>query len=221
MKQKRFSDVLGLRLSRQALRVSERPRHLRPFVGKPGTPAPGETLCGARVGVGRRGRRTWAIRHFHPRGRPADRVSASGGGDRSERLTCRRGGAGAGASRDAAHGTHLRIADYSASTRHDQRWQATATGDKSSVSRNSWSLGSGFVREGQGQSWHGSPDVLFARRGGSQDTEAVSPGGTRDYLRRFIATAVSIATLSGRRRRKRNRFAPQNVSQPDMAERKE
>src|SRR5271157_4193355 len=38
---------------------------------------------------------------------------------------------------------------------------------------------------------------------------------------RFIATAVSIATMSGRCRRKKNRFATQNVSQPDMAERKE
>ena len=89
------------------------------------------------------------------------------------------------------------------------------------VSGHSWSLGSGFVRKGQGQSWHGTTDVLFSRWGGSQDTEAVSPGGSRDNRGGSIATAVSIATMSGRRRRKRNRRAPQNVSQPDMAERKE
>src|SRR5664280_1194436 len=44
----------------------ERTRHLRPFAGKPGTPAPGEPLCGARVGVRRRGRGPGAVRHFHP-----------------------------------------------------------------------------------------------------------------------------------------------------------
>src|ERR1035437_9482932 len=51
---------------------------------------------------------------------------------------------------------------------------------KTPVSRHSRSLRSGFVRKGQGQSWHGSANVLFARRGGSQDTEAVSPIGARD-----------------------------------------
>src|SRR5271166_237192 len=39
--------------------------------------------------------------------------------------------------------------------------------------------------------------------------------------RQFIATAVSIATMSDRRRRRRTRRAPKNVSQPDMAEGKE
>src|SRR5271157_3678386 len=52
--------------------------------------------------------------------------------------------------------------------------------NKTPVSWHSWSLGSGFVRKGQAQSWHGSADVLFARRGGSQDSEAVSPSGARD-----------------------------------------
>src|SRR5271166_4994696 len=160
--------------------VVERTRHLRPFAGKPGTPAPSETLCGAWVGVGRRGRRTWAIRHVHQRRRPANRVAASCGGHRRERLTCRCCGAGAGASRDATKGTDVRTTDYAAPTGCDQRWKETATGNKTPVSGHSRSLGSGFVRKGQGESWHGSTDVLFTRRGGSQDTEAVSPSGACD-----------------------------------------
>ena len=115
MRQKRFSDVLGLRLSRQALRVlkergifahspvSLEHQHLA------------KTLCGAGVGVRRRGRRTWAIRDVHHRRWPANRVAPSGGGHRSERLTCRRGGAGTGASRNVAQGTDVRTADYAAS----------------------------------------------------------------------------------------------------------
>src|ERR1035438_10366036 len=75
---------------------------------------------------------------------------------------------------------HIRTADHPASTRCDQRWKETATGDKTPVSGHSRSLRSGFVRKGQGESWHGSADVLFARRGGSEDTEAVSPSGARD-----------------------------------------
>ena len=62
----------------------------------------------------------------------------------------------------------------------DQRWQAASTGDKSPVSWHSRALGVGFVRQRQGQSWRGTADVLFARRGGSRDTEAVSPSGARD-----------------------------------------
>jgi hypothetical protein len=38
---------------------------------------------------------------------------------------------------------------------------------------------------------------------------------------RFIATDVSIATMSSRRGRKRNSRAPREVSEPDMAEREE
>ena len=132
MKQNRLPDALGLRLIAASAAGVERTRHLRPFAGKPGTPAPCETLCGARVGVGRRGRRPWAIRHFHPRRWSANRVSASGGGHRSEWLACSRGGASAGASRDAAQGTHIRTADHAASHREDQRWQAATTGDEDS-----------------------------------------------------------------------------------------
>ena len=66
----------------------------------------------------------------------------------------------------------------------------------------SWSLGSGFVRKGQGQNLarNPTPDVLFSRWGGSQDTEAVSPRRFARLPGRSIATAVSIATMSGRRR---------------------
>src|ERR1022692_4153484 len=103
----------------------ERTRHLCPFTGKPGTPAPGETLCCARVGVGRRGRRPWAIRHVHPERRPTGRVAASGGGNRREWLTCRRGGPGAGESRDTAKGKDIRTADYATSSGNRQRRQAT------------------------------------------------------------------------------------------------
>ena len=84
----------------------------------------------------------------------------------------------------------------------DQRWKATATGNKTPVSWHSWSLGSGFVRKGQGQSWHGSADVLFARRGGSRDTEAVSPIGARDNrggsLRRLFPLPLCQAAAEGR-----------------------
>src|SRR5271165_2264461 len=158
----------------------ERTRHSCPFASKPGTPAPCETLCGARVGVGRRCWRRGSLRDLYPSRRAAGRVPPSGRGHRSERLTCRSGRAGAGASRDAAHGTHIRTADHPASTGFDQRWKETANRNKTPVSWHSWSLGSGFVREGQGQSWQSSADVLFTRRGGSQDTEAVSPIGARD-----------------------------------------
>ena len=175
MKQNRLPDVLGLRLTRQALRVlkergifahspvSLEHQHLAKRYVVRGLESGGA--------VGDLGRYVT----FTQRRWPANRVAASGGGHRSERLTCRRGGAGAGASRDAAQGTDVRTADYPASTRCDQRWKATATGNKTPVSGHSRSLGSGFVRKGQGQSWHGSADVLFARRGGSRDTEAVSP----------------------------------------------
>src|SRR5208337_916465 len=158
----------------------ERTRHSCPFASKPGTPAPCETLCCARVGVGRRCWRRGSLRDLYPSRRAAGRVPPSDRGHRSKRLTCRSGRAAAGASRDAAHGTHIRTADHPASTRFDQRWKETATRNKASVSWHSWSLGSGFVRRGQGQTWHGSPDVLFARWGGSQDTEAASPSGARD-----------------------------------------
>src|SRR5271166_1442696 len=158
---------------------AERTRHSCPFASKPGTPAPCETLCGARVGVGRRCWRRGAIRDLYPSRRAAGRVPPSGGGHRREWLTCCRGGPGAGASRDAPQGTHIRTADYAASTGCDQRWKAATTGNNAPFSGHSRSLGSGFVRKGQGQSWHSSADVLFTRRGGSQDTEAVSPGGTR------------------------------------------
>src|SRR5208283_2298792 len=123
-------------------------RHLCPFAGEPGTPAPCETVCCTRAGVGRCGRRTWAIRHLHSRRWPANRVAASGGGNRREWLTCRRGGPGAGASRDATKGTDVRTADCAASTGRGQRWKATAAGDKTPVSGHSWSLGSGLVRKG-------------------------------------------------------------------------
>src|SRR5271157_2607555 len=189
---------------------AERARNLCPFAGKPGTPAPCETLCGAWVGVRRRGRRTWAIRHVHHRRWPANRVAPSGGGHRSERLTCRRGGAGTGASRDVAQGTDLRVSDYAAPSRCDQRWKAAATGNQAPVSGHSRSIRSGFVRKGQGQSWHGSAGVLFACRGGSRDTEAVSPSGARDNrcgsLRRLFPLPLCQTAAEGRetgvRRRK-------------------
>src|SRR5664279_3212660 len=120
------------------------------------------------------------LRHVHPERRPTGRVAASGGGNRREWLTCRRGGPDAGESRDTAKGKDLRTADYAASPGCDQRWKAAATGNKTPVSGNSRSLRSGFVREGQGQSRHSSADVLFTCRGGSRDTEAVSPSGARD-----------------------------------------
>src|SRR5271166_2971412 len=180
----------------------ETTRHLRPFAGKPGTPAPSETLCGARTGVRRRCWRRGPLRDLYPSRRAADRVAASGGGDRSERLTCRSGGTGAGASRDAAQGTDVRTADYAASSGCDQRRKAAATGNKTPVSGNSRSLRSGFVRKRQGQSWHGSPDVLFARRGGSRGTEAVSPVGARDNrggsLRRLFPLPLCQAAAEGR-----------------------
>ena len=47
-------------------------------------------------------------------------------------------------------------------------------GDKTPVSGHSRSLRSGFVRKGQGQSWHDSANVLFARRRGSRNTKAFS-----------------------------------------------
>src|SRR5208337_383428 len=78
----------------------------------------------------------------------------------------------------------------------------TATGNKTPVSGHSRSLGSGFVRKGQAQSWHGSADVLFARRGGSRDTEAVSPVGARDYqggsLRRMFPLPLCQAAAEER-----------------------
>src|SRR5664280_1395117 len=53
-----------------------------------------------------------------------------------------------------------------------------------------------------GQSWHGSADVLFARRGGSRDTEAVSPSGARDNrggsLRRLCPLPLCQAAEKGR-----------------------
>ena len=146
--------------------------------------------------------RLFVNRRAYPSRRAADRVAASGGGDRSEWLTCRRGGAGAGASRDATKGTDVRTADYAASAGRGQRWKAAATGNKTPVSGHSWSPGSGFVRKGQGESWHGSADVLFARRGGSRDTEAVSPIGARDNrggsLRRLFPLPLCQVTAEGR-----------------------
>src|SRR5664280_1984235 len=56
----------------------ERTRHLCPFARKHGTPAPCETLCGARVGVGRRGRRRGSPRDLCPSRRAAGRVPPSG-----------------------------------------------------------------------------------------------------------------------------------------------
>ena len=102
----------------------------------------------------------------------------------------------------ATKGTDLRTVDYAASPECDQRWKAAATGNNAPVSGHSRSLGSGFVRKGQRQSWHGSADVLFARRGGSQDTEAVSPSGARDNrggsLRRMFPLPLCQAAAEGR-----------------------
>ena len=92
---------------------------------------------------------------------------------------------------------------------------------KTPVSGHSRSLGSGFVRKGQGQSGHGSADVLFARRGGSPNTEAVSPSGPRNHHGGELRRMFPLPLCQSRRRRKRTSRAPQNVSQPDMAERKE
>ena len=180
MKQKRFSDALGLRLTRQALRVlkergifahspvSLEHQHLaKRYVVR------GLESGGAAGELGR------YVTFTQEDGQPVEwlhPVEAIGVNGlhavvvapvlvRVEMLR---------------KGQHLRTADYAASTGCDQRWKAAATGNKTPVSGHSRSLGSGFVRKGQGQSWHGSADVLFARRGGSQDTEAVSPSGARD-----------------------------------------
>jgi hypothetical protein len=52
------------------------------------------------------------------------------------------------------------------------------------------------------QSWHGSADVLFARRRGSRGTEAVSPGGSRHHkggsLRRLFPLPLCQAAEKGR-----------------------
>ena len=85
MKQKRLPDT-GAEAIAASVASVERTRDLCPFAGEPGTPALGETLCGAWVGVRWGGRRPGAIRHLRTRRWPGNRVSASGRGNRSEWL---------------------------------------------------------------------------------------------------------------------------------------
>ena len=92
---------------------------------------------------------------------------------------------------NVAQGPDLRAADHATSTGRDQGWEAATTGNKAPVSGHSRSLGFGFVGKGQEPSGQGSADVLFAGRRGSRDTEAVSPGGSRHHkggsLRRLFS----------------------------------
>ena len=116
MKQKRLSAVLGLRLSRQALRVlkergifahapvSLEHQHLaKRYVVR------GLESGGAVGELGRYVTFTQAdgqpVECLHP----VEAIGVNG-------LACRRGGTGAGASRDATQGTDLRTADYAAPT---------------------------------------------------------------------------------------------------------
>ena len=131
MKQKRLLDQAGAKALSAGVASVERTRNLCPFAREPGTPALGETLCGAWAGVRWGGRRPGAIRHLRTRRWPGNRVSASGRGNRSERSSCGRRGAGAGENRDAAQGTDLRTVDYPASAGRGKRRQATSTGDES------------------------------------------------------------------------------------------
>ena len=82
MKQKRFSDVLGLRLSREALRVlKER-----------------GIFAHSRVSIEHQHlAKRYVVRGLEQRSGPAKRVVAPGGGHRSEWLTYGRGGASTGA----------------------------------------------------------------------------------------------------------------------------
>ena len=172
-----------------------------PFASQPLTPALGETVCSARVGVRWGGRRPGAIRDVYHRRWPAHRVPACSGGNWSEWCACRRSGAGAGASRNAAPGPDLRAADHTASTGRDQRWKAATTGNKAPVSGHSRSLGFGFVGKGQETKL-----ARFCRRSirAPERKSGYRSGFARWFApsqRRFIATAVSIATMSGRRKR--------------------
>ena len=154
----------------------ERTRHLRPFAGKPGTPAPGETLCCARVGVGRRCWRRGSLRNLYPSRRAAGRVPPSGRGHRSKWITRRHRGTGAGACGDAAQGKDLRAAHHAPSIGHRQRWQAPSPGDEGLVSRNSWTAGLGFVGQRQKPSRCCIADVLLARRRRNDHPKTVSRG---------------------------------------------
>ena len=131
MKQKRLLDQVGLRLSRQALRVlkergifahspvSLEHQHLAKRYVVRGLESGGA--------VGDLGRYVTFAREDGQR----NRVSASGRGNRSERSSCGRRGAGAGENRDAAQGTDLRTVDYPALAGRGKRRQATSTGDES------------------------------------------------------------------------------------------
>src|ERR1022692_491630 len=159
----------------------ERTRHFRPFAGKPGTPAPCETLCCARVGVGRRCWRRGSLRDLYPSRRAAGRVSPSGRGHRSKWITRRHRGTGAGACGDTAQRANLRTPDYAAWTGCNQRWQAPSPGHEGLVSRNSWTAGIGPVGKRQKPSRGCIASVLLARRRRSNHPKTISRGGSRHH----------------------------------------
>src|ERR1019366_3102105 len=160
---------------------AEGTRNLCPFAGKPRTPAPCETVCCARAGVGRCCWRRGSLRNLYPSRRAAGRVPPSGRGHWSKWFTRRHRGTGAGACGDAAQRANLRTSDYAASTGCNQRWQAPSPGDEGLVSRNSWTAGIGPVGKRQKPSRYCIAQVLLARRRRSNHPKTISRGGSRHH----------------------------------------
>ncbi len=178
MKQNGLPDVLGLRLSRQALRVlkergifahspvSLEHQHLAKRYVVRGLESGGA--------VGDLGRYiTFAQEDGQPMEylHPVEAIGVNG-------LHAVVVAPVARTSRDAALGKDLRATHHATSFGHRQRWQAPSPGDEGRVSRNSWSAGLGSVRQRQKPSWCCIADVLLACRRRSNHPKTISRGGS-------------------------------------------